>query len=652
MANKKLAALSGGLPSTIAAGDVGTIAGGLSITQDVSIGGNLVVTGNIISKGEVHLTVQDPMIDLGLGNSSTDPTAGGWSLSMNRNANFTASTATTFVAGVAGTSNPTVTVTNPGSADDLATGDIVCITGTTDSLNDGLYEVLSVDQATFPQVVTIAGIGVTAQNANLPFAKNQFLSLTGETASAYKVDLYVQVIANGKPGSFLDSNGTQFAKGKLLQKYAGSGEGAVLSDFNGNGDYSEVGVGSTKLQDAYENGNTIVLDGGNGPLAISGANAFTVSSTVNAILAIDLVTNGGTSETIRIKNTQGTGAGAVSIEATAALDGIGNAGATTQTGDLQVHANAGALSFLGIKSSYISLVIGTGTETLVLGAYSTAAAANAKVKMVGDFTSVVQRYYAIDALGPGHVVALVPNEAYASVTVTAIPAAAETLQFTTNSENWTITFVTGTSSVSWGGTTPNFTANVKRDGTSTTATIAADIAVLLNLVTDWSFSNTSGQTLVVGSAAGQYADEAYNVTWTDTTGTPGDVTTAKSDASNSISSNVMVAPAGQLTIRARTIGTGVYSALNDTGGAASPVSAGAAADIVISGYAVVKAVTAEVIAPGSRLFLGPTAGETTSTGPDNSGETSFIVGETIDSKNGATATIAMQVSRQFVNDIA
>ena len=65
------------------------------------------------------------------------------------------------------------------------------ITGATQQGNNGLYQVSAVNQASFPQTVTIAGIGTTAVDGSLPFCQNQFEAESGASASAMKIDLAV-----------------------------------------------------------------------------------------------------------------------------------------------------------------------------------------------------------------------------------------------------------------------------------------------------------------------------------------------------------------------------------------------------------------------------------------------------------------------------
>ena len=253
--------------------------------KDLDVGGDLSVTGDIISRGAVDLVVDDNFIDLNFNNVSTTSESGGITVSMNRTSGFTASTVTTFVAGVKDVSNPTFTVTDATGSSLLAANDVVMISlGTTGVIsnegNMGLYQVKEVNQASFPQIVTICGTGTVAVDGSLPFCQTQFAAETGATGSACKIDLAVWAVADGT-SNFLDSAGANYAKGSFITAYATS---AVLSDFDGNGDYT---VAAATRQSAYDGGATIITAGGvaitntltNGNFVVSGAGQAQITPT-------------------------------------------------------------------------------------------------------------------------------------------------------------------------------------------------------------------------------------------------------------------------------------------------------------------------------------------------------------------------------------
>ena len=236
------------------------------VGNDVKVGGDLTVNGDIVSKGQQNVIVQDPILDLGLGNTTTSATAGGFTVTMNRASGFTAEMVTTFVAGVGGTSAPTFTVSGGSSA--LVAGDLVAISGADDAGNDGLYIV----QGVAAGVVTIKGTGGTAPSGSVPFAQTQFKAASSQNASVYKVDIAAAVFADGT-ASFKDPAGGTWAKGTFVTAYAAN---AVETDFTGNGDYDTAA--QTSLQEAYEVGNTITTSAAEGDVTIAGDQKLIVSA--------------------------------------------------------------------------------------------------------------------------------------------------------------------------------------------------------------------------------------------------------------------------------------------------------------------------------------------------------------------------------------
>jgi len=373
-----------GLPQTIGGTDTITIDGGVintpigasgastgafttlaassaSISGDVSITGDLTVNGDIVSRGTVNLLVQDSFIDLGAGNSSTTAAAGGFTVAMNRASGFTAGTATNFVAGSAGVSNPTFTNTDAGSSTPFAAGDVVAITGAADANNDGLFVVASVSGATFPQTVTIKGVGTTATSGSTPWAQTQFTAGTGNTASAYKISLSVLAYADGTT-SFKNSGGSAYSKGTLLTAYTAS---AVESDFTGNGSYTALTTGSTSLQTAYNGGATITT-------ASSTDIAFTLTSgnfVVNGAGSVDF--GGAGTDLTAFTVSAGTATlastdvfdidavGALSLNSSGAAINIGN-DAVAQAINVGTGAAARTIT-IGNTSGATQVVVNTGT---------------------------------------------------------------------------------------------------------------------------------------------------------------------------------------------------------------------------------------------------------------------------------------------------
>lgn len=293
----------------------------LSTTGDASVGGDLTVTGDIISRGEVNLVVEDPFIDLGVGNSTTSAEASGFTFSMNRNSGFTAETITAATAGVASpASAPTLTSsTNPTQ---FAAGDLLVLTGSDN--NNGIFVVNSISGGT----ITLKGTGGTAIDGAVPFAQSNVETETSQTATAYKVDIKVLLIADGS-ANFTDSGGSTYSQGTLVETFQTN---ATESDFTSDGDYTEVGAASS-LQTAYNTGATITT-------ASTTDIAFTLSSgdfTVDSG-SIDF---GGTSalSTFNVDTS-----GAITLDSSGgglSLDGAAASNFTTSSGALTLDGNGG-----------------------------------------------------------------------------------------------------------------------------------------------------------------------------------------------------------------------------------------------------------------------------------------------------------------------
>ena len=330
-----LTATTGGL--TVSAGGAavtgGTTTDTLTVSGDASVAGDLTVSGDIISRGAVDLVVQDNFIDLNFANSSTDAESGGITIQMNRTSGFTAGTVTTFVAGAAGVSNPTFTYTDATGSTLLVAGDVVVIAGATESGNDGLFVVSSVDQASFPQIVTIKGVGTVATNGATPWAQTQFEADTGDTATAFKTDIFIQLVADGS-ANFTDPDGNTFQKGTFLTSYQTA---ATESQFAADGGYSTV---ESNLQGAYNGGNSITT-------ASSTDIAFELASGNFNVVGPGKVDLGSAGDDL---SSFDVGAGTVDINATAAvtIDSTGAGISLDAAAASNFTTSAGALTVSGV----------------------------------------------------------------------------------------------------------------------------------------------------------------------------------------------------------------------------------------------------------------------------------------------------------------
>lgn len=242
-----------------------------------SVGGNLTVSGDIVSKGQINLTIQDAFIDLGIGNTSTTAQAGGFSFSLKANTGSVQTaggeTITAMVAGVNATSAPTLIVSG---ATQFAANDILVLTGTSDGANDGLFVVNSISTDPLSDGndnIILQGVGGTTPNGSIAFVQTQLAARTGETAKAYKADITLLVVADGS--NFPDAGGNPYTIGSFLSIYAngasngvGEEKGAVAGDFTGNGKYQALGAAAANLQSAYNAGNSITTSAGK-PLTVT-----------------------------------------------------------------------------------------------------------------------------------------------------------------------------------------------------------------------------------------------------------------------------------------------------------------------------------------------------------------------------------------------
>lgn len=230
-----------------------------AFSGDFSIGGSLTVAGPVYAVSPVSVVIGDNFLDLNAGNTLTSAEAGGMSVSIK--AEGTAFTGTDFVAGVAATSNPVVTLSADPSAD-FATGDLIQISGSTDAKNDGQFVVLSVDSTS----ITVKGIGTAGvDQATTPFAHNQFVAQTSQTATVTKAYFSVLAASNGL---ISDAVGT-IPEGKWAQAY-----GATEAAFTNLWIQTDPNAGLS-LQTAYNGGSSIELTDGN-------AFSITIPATGNA----------------------------------------------------------------------------------------------------------------------------------------------------------------------------------------------------------------------------------------------------------------------------------------------------------------------------------------------------------------------------------
>lgn len=446
-----------GFPRTIDTGnDTLEIGVGTTFSGDLGVGGDLTVQGDIISRGQVDVIFQDAFLDLGFPSSApgTAANSGGFTVQMNRTSTFTKGTVTTFTAG--GGSAPTFTYTDDGSSSLLAAGDIVAISGAGDSENDGYFVVDSVDQASFPQVVTIKGVGGTAVDGSVPFCQNQFKAASTQTADAYKVDIAAVALADGST-NFKDSGGSAWPKGSFVTAYHTN---ATVGDFNANAGWDALS--SVSLQEAYVTGNVITTSGAEGNVQISGDQKLLVDSSggvqidngaldVNSSVDVDL-TGGfavdgaqavafGASTQVASFNVDTVGAFGVLADAASSLrvDGANLTMQTATSGSVIVNSVAdfdvvavamdanlsGALEIDAAAASNITvagadLVISTTTsgelDLTSAGLMDVNAGANLDIDVTGTFDMESSAGFSIDGSGASNVSATAGNLTLSSIT--------------------------------------------------------------------------------------------------------------------------------------------------------------------------------------------------------------------------------------------
>ena len=357
-----------------------TVDAGAAITGDTKITGDLEVTGTIVSKNTENVIISDAFLDLAFGNTTTTPSAGGITVTMNRTSGFTLESVTDFTAGSAPATPPTFTVSGGSTA--LAAGDIVAITGAKDVNNDGLFVVASVAAG----VVTIKGVGGSSPSGAVPFVQNQFTAGTGETASAYKVDISAFAFADGT-ASFKDPSGASWGKGTFVTAYAAN---ATEGDFTGNGDWDSAA--QTSLQEAYVTGNTITTSLAEGDVVIGGTEKLQVTATNGVEISNTLDLNGAMDADVTSYDVNASGAYTVVAGAASSI--------ATSAGDLTLDAQAASLILdsgeaaadaVRIVASDLAggIDIDAGTGGIALdstGAISLAAAAASDFTVAGNLT--------------------------------------------------------------------------------------------------------------------------------------------------------------------------------------------------------------------------------------------------------------------------
>jgi hypothetical protein len=387
---------------------------GLQVNGDAGITGNLTVSGDIISQGQVNVLISDSFLDLASGNVGTSALAGGFTVNVKKATGFTAETVTTFVAG--STSGPTFTVS--GGSTVFADGDIVQISGAAVAANNGLYVV---DGTPVAGVVTVKGTGGTSLSPNTPFAQSQFTAASSQSATAVKVDLAAFAVSGG---GLTKSGGSAIAAGTFCYNYQAAATEALFTS-----SWTAITTVSTpSLQAVYDVSGAVTLTNGS-DLAISkptsgtaavilGANKASKFEVDQANLTLSTLTSGA----VAISS-----AGAATIDGTSfSIDATGTSNVTATGGNLTLSTAssgdlllssvgagdfqvAGALTIdssggsigIGTDSATGAISIGTnGARTISIGSASATAAS---VTASGDVSLVSSANVVLNAGASGKI---------------------------------------------------------------------------------------------------------------------------------------------------------------------------------------------------------------------------------------------------------
>ena len=408
-----------------------------------------------------------------------------------------------FAAGVPAVSNPTVETAGAGT---FSAGDIVQVSGANDQDNDGIFEVESHVGTT----LTIRGIGTTATTQS--WFANQF------SADATVAGTITLVNVNVLQGT---SSG-------VWQTFTGnSSTGLTYTDFTTQG--------VVDLQEAYEEGNTITTDAGNGNVVITGTELLQITAAggldLNTVFDFD-----GTSFDVQM-----TGANGFSIDGGAASNVSVDSGdltlATTTTGSMlldgvdgvDINSTGGALN-LGNDADAQAINIGTGAaaRTITMG--------NATGATAVDFDSGTGAFSFDSTV----------DETTALFTATTSGAGGDSYS----------TFVGGLDPSAGGGVAAPVGSLYHRDvgnaGTSGEIYIKTGAAA-----TDWS---------AIGTGAGNSLQQAYvegNTIVTDTTNGDFDVSGTEAISLDASASSNFTVDNGQLLLSTTTAGDVTITSASD-----------------------------------------------------------------------------------------
>lgn len=375
---------------------------------------------------------------------------------------------------------------------------------------------------------------------------------------------------------------------------------------------------------------------------IATGSSVNVSATENAALAITLNANGGTSETIRIRSEQGTGAASVGLFSTA--------GGVTLSGGI---ASANALNFTTSNAAGgITMTVGTagilptitnGPFTLVTGTGGVSISADATNNTLLIGTGAGVKTVTLGSVNTTSTTAIQSGSGVLTITSTGgaltINSGVGALGISTDASITSVNIGTGgaVKTIAIGGTSANVItiANLQTGGSvaignaMTTGTIALGGAVMTGPITIGAATNATGQTVNISSATSIAGSNIVNVL---AGATPG--------ASQTFNLMTGVGTAGTYAVN---ILTG-----NSTGTTQTvSIANGLAATTIVIGNVTSTSGTTLHVGTGNFLLDGAvtstyTIGTALGTGPINIGLST--AGQTVAINNAASNTVANVVN--------
>ncbi len=314
-----------GYDSTNAKNRTGTSSDTIAFDTGMSVAGNLEVTGNIISRDEERVLVQDNFLDINFGYTTVAGLEGGLAanyLPTNTGRTINSTSANITFAAASGATRPTLSVAQAQlPAGTFSSGDLIQIAGTTRAENDGFYIVNSLTDAD-PAVLSIKSTAITSPDSiSAKFAQINFTAETESSSTSVTITkVNVAALQVSTAGAWQVANGS------------------VDSSFN-----SFTNLGISTLQQAYDAGNSITTDA-------SGDILFTLSANSQGFSV-----QGGSSGTGGVSIGGDTAVNSYSFNASGGASTINSTGqnltvSTTTSGSLSV-TSAGTLAVTGASTS-------------------------------------------------------------------------------------------------------------------------------------------------------------------------------------------------------------------------------------------------------------------------------------------------------------